>query len=150
MDDLVWFGIFVLFFDHTQGMWKCPGQGWNPRHSSDSSLSSDNAGSLTTRPSGNSWSGILRNQQWWWAFGADFQRERCLTAPSGLSCGQVSLDSRVRELIDRNMAEPSPHIFDDAQLQIYTLMHRDSYPRFLSSTLYKDLLRALSERSVEA
>uniref|UniRef100_A0A8D1M0S0 RGS domain-containing protein n=1 Tax=Sus scrofa TaxID=9823 RepID=A0A8D1M0S0_PIG len=67
-----------------------------------------------------------------------------------LSPKEVSLDSRVRELIDRNMAEPSPHIFDDAQLQIYTLMHRDSYPRFLSSTLYKDLLRALSERSVEA
>ena len=45
----------------------------------------------------------------------------------------------MRELIDRNMAEPSPHIFDDAQLQIYTLMHRDSYPRFLKSPAYRDL-----------
>ena len=63
---------------------------------------------------------------------------------------QVSLDSRVRETINRSMAEPSRNIFDDAQLQIYTLMHRDSYPRFMNSTLYKDLLRSLSEKAVEA
>ncbi|KOB78671.1 Uncharacterized protein OBRU01_02008 [Operophtera brumata] len=43
---------------------------------------------------------------------------------------QVSLDSRVREVVNRNMVEPTPHTFDEAQLQIYTLMHRDSYPRF--------------------
>ncbi|XP_059757259.1 regulator of G-protein signaling 20 isoform X1 [Balaenoptera ricei] len=67
-----------------------------------------------------------------------------------LSPKEVSLDSRVRETINRSMAEPSPHIFDDAQLQIYTLMHRDSYPRFMNSALYKDLLRSLSEKAVEA
>ncbi|XP_073085622.1 regulator of G-protein signaling 20 isoform X4 [Manis javanica] len=66
-----------------------------------------------------------------------------------LSPKEVSLDSRVREVINRNMVEPSQHIFDDAQLQIYTLMHRDSYPRFMSSALYKDLLQSLSEKSVE-
>lgn len=43
---------------------------------------------------------------------------------------QVSLDSRVREIVNRNMVEPTPHTFDEAQLQIYTLMHRDSYPRY--------------------
>nr|XP_031297487.1 LOW QUALITY PROTEIN: regulator of G-protein signaling 20 [Camelus dromedarius] len=69
---------------------------------------------------------------------------------SVLSPKEVSLDSRVREVINRNMAQPSPHIFDDAQLQIYTLMHRDSYPRFMNSALYKDLLRSLSEKSAEA
>ncbi|KAH9489306.1 Coiled-coil domain-containing protein 78 [Bulinus truncatus] len=42
----------------------------------------------------------------------------------------VSLDSRVREVINRNMVEPTPHTFDEAQLQIWTLMHRDSYPSF--------------------
>ena len=42
---------------------------------------------------------------------------------------KVSLDSRVREIVNRNMVEPTPHTFDEAQLQIYTLMHRDSYPR---------------------
>nr|XP_021528581.1 regulator of G-protein signaling 20 [Aotus nancymaae] len=67
-----------------------------------------------------------------------------------LSPKEVSLDSRVREGINRDMVEPSQHIFDDAQLQIYTLMHRDSYPRFMNSTVYKDLLQSLSEKSIEA
>ncbi|KAL0158575.1 hypothetical protein M9458_046651, partial [Cirrhinus mrigala] len=51
----------------------------------------------------------------------------------------VSLDSRVREVINRRMQDPTPHIFEDAQLQIYTLMHRDSYPRFLNSSVYRSL-----------
>lgn len=53
----------------------------------------------------------------------------------------MSLDSRVREIINRNMIAPSQHTFDEAQLQIYTLMHRDSYPRFVNSPTYKDMLR---------
>uniref|UniRef100_G3TWB9 Regulator of G protein signaling 19 n=1 Tax=Loxodonta africana TaxID=9785 RepID=G3TWB9_LOXAF len=57
-----------------------------------------------------------------------------------LSPKEVSLDSRVREGINKRMQEPSAHTFDDAQLQIYTLMHRDSYPRFLSSPVYRALL----------
>ncbi|KAG8227391.1 hypothetical protein J437_LFUL000399 [Ladona fulva] len=52
---------------------------------------------------------------------------------------EVSLDSRVRELVNRNMKSPTPHTFDEAQLQIYTLMHRDSYPRFVNSQLFKKL-----------
>ncbi|CAD5111865.1 DgyrCDS1131 [Dimorphilus gyrociliatus] len=56
-----------------------------------------------------------------------------------LSPKEVSLDSRVREVINRNMVDPSPNTFDEAQLQIYTLMHRDSYPRFLNSTMYKKM-----------
>ncbi|XP_060241901.1 regulator of G-protein signaling 20 isoform X1 [Meriones unguiculatus] len=67
-----------------------------------------------------------------------------------LSPKEVSLDSRVREVINRNMVDPSQHIFDDAQLQIYTLMHRDSYPRFMNSAVYKDLLKSLAEKAVEA
>lgn len=58
-----------------------------------------------------------------------------------LSPKEVSLDSRVREVINRNMVDPTPHTFDEAQLQIYTLMHRDSYPRFLNSQIYKKLLQ---------
>ncbi|KAI8431896.1 hypothetical protein MSG28_004450 [Choristoneura fumiferana] len=61
-----------------------------------------------------------------------------------LSPKEVSLDSRVREVVNRNMVEPTPHTFDDAQLQIYTLMHRDSYPRFVNSPLYKTLARVPS------
>ncbi|XP_063701361.1 regulator of G-protein signaling 20 [Culicoides brevitarsis] len=56
-----------------------------------------------------------------------------------LSPKEVSLDSRVREIVNRNMVEPTPHTFDEAQLQIYTLMHRDSYPRFINSSLFKTL-----------
>ena len=53
---------------------------------------------------------------------------------------QVSLDSRVREMVNRNMVEPSRHTFDEAQLQIFTLMHRDSYPRFVNSQQYRTLV----------
>ncbi|XP_062897900.1 regulator of G-protein signaling 20 isoform X3 [Mobula hypostoma] len=66
-----------------------------------------------------------------------------------LSLKEVSLDSRVREVINRNMLEPTPHTFDDAQLQIYTLMHRDSYPRFMNSAVYKTLLQSLTDTSSE-
>uniref|UniRef100_A0A914MDL2 RGS domain-containing protein n=1 Tax=Meloidogyne incognita TaxID=6306 RepID=A0A914MDL2_MELIC len=57
-----------------------------------------------------------------------------------LSPKEVSLDSRVREIINQNMVHPSSHTFDEAQNQIYTLMQRDSYPRFIASALYKRLL----------
>ncbi|KAK5619669.1 hypothetical protein CRENBAI_009690 [Crenichthys baileyi] len=67
-----------------------------------------------------------------------------------LSPKEVSLDSRVREVINRNMPEPTLHTFDDAQLQIYTLMQRDSYPRYLNSPAYKNLLNTLSEQSPES
>ncbi|XP_078449786.1 regulator of G-protein signaling 20-like isoform X5 [Lampetra planeri] len=67
-----------------------------------------------------------------------------------LSPKEVSLDSRVREVINRNMLEPTSHTFDDAQLQIYTLMHRDSYPRFLNSQMFKSLQDSLAESSSES
>lgn len=38
------------------------------------------------------------------------------------------------------MVHPSAHTFDEAQNQIYTLMQRDSYPRFIASPLYKKIL----------
>uniref|UniRef100_A0A8R1E2Y4 RGS domain-containing protein n=1 Tax=Caenorhabditis japonica TaxID=281687 RepID=A0A8R1E2Y4_CAEJA len=54
-----------------------------------------------------------------------------------LSPKEVSLDSRVREIVNTNMGRPSASTFDEAQNQIYTLMQRDSYPRFLASPIYK-------------
>uniref|UniRef100_A0A8C1SCC6 Regulator of G protein signaling 17 n=1 Tax=Cyprinus carpio TaxID=7962 RepID=A0A8C1SCC6_CYPCA len=51
-----------------------------------------------------------------------------------LSPKEVSLDSRVREGINQSLAEPSSTMYEEAQLQIYTLMHRDSFPRFLNSS----------------
>ncbi|XP_061647225.1 regulator of G-protein signaling 19-like isoform X2 [Phyllopteryx taeniolatus] len=67
-----------------------------------------------------------------------------------LSPKEVSLDARVREVINRKMHDPTPQTFEDAQLQIYTLMHRDSYPRFLSSTIYKSLFHGNSRSSSES
>ncbi|XP_019887700.1 regulator of G-protein signaling 17 isoform X4 [Ooceraea biroi] len=54
---------------------------------------------------------------------------------------EVSLDSRVRDIVEGNMPTPTPHMFDEAQMQIYTLMHRDSYPRFVNSELYRKLAK---------
>ncbi|XP_076839706.1 regulator of G-protein signaling 19 isoform X1 [Brachyhypopomus gauderio] len=67
-----------------------------------------------------------------------------------LSPKEVSLDSRVREVINKKMQEPTPHTFDDAQLQIYTLMHRDSYPRFLNSPIYRSVVQGGSRSSSES
>jgi len=63
-----------------------------------------------------------------------------VTVGVGVSLIQVSLDAQVRETINRKMVTPSSHTFDEAQIQIYTLMQRDSYPRFLNSQIYKRLL----------
>uniref|UniRef100_A0A0N4ZYH2 RGS domain-containing protein n=1 Tax=Parastrongyloides trichosuri TaxID=131310 RepID=A0A0N4ZYH2_PARTI len=57
-----------------------------------------------------------------------------------LSPKEVSLDSRVREIINNNMVHPTAHTFDEAQAQIFTLMQRDSYPRFLNGEVYKRLI----------
>ncbi|GAB6029399.1 hypothetical protein CHUAL_005158 [Chamberlinius hualienensis] len=56
-----------------------------------------------------------------------------------LSPKEVSLDSQVRNRIDDATKNPNCHMFDEAQLQIYTLMHRDTYPRFVNSPMYKKL-----------
>ncbi|OQR68551.1 regulator of G-protein signaling 20-like, partial [Tropilaelaps mercedesae] len=57
-----------------------------------------------------------------------------------LSPREVSLDSRVRDIINKNMVTgPTASAFDEAQLQIYTLMKRDSYPRFVTSPIYRKI-----------
>ena len=47
-------GVCLFLFGHAYGMWKFLGQGSNPCHSSDPSHHSNSAGTLTTRPPGNS------------------------------------------------------------------------------------------------
>uniref|UniRef100_A0A8C2AKG1 RGS domain-containing protein n=1 Tax=Cyprinus carpio TaxID=7962 RepID=A0A8C2AKG1_CYPCA len=64
---------------------------------------------------------------------------------SVLSPKEVSLDSHAREVINRNMQEPSSCTFDEAQQQIYTLMQRDSYPRYMNSSMYADLIQSLEQ-----
>jgi len=59
-----------------------------------------------------------------------------------LSPREVSLDARVREIVNKNMISPQQSTFDEAQLQIYTLMSRDSYRRFIVSPLYREMLKS--------
>lgn len=53
---------------------------------------------------------------------------------------EVSLDFKVKENVMNMRDQPEPTMFDEAQLKIYTLMHRDSFPRFLGSAFYKNYL----------
>ncbi|XP_071790306.1 regulator of G-protein signaling 7-like isoform X4 [Asterias amurensis] len=52
----------------------------------------------------------------------------------------INVDSKVREVTRKNMKGAGRYTFDSAQDHIYTLMRSDSYPRFLKSDQYKELL----------
>lgn len=56
------------------------------------------------------------------------------------SCKEVNLDSYTREHTKDNLLNISRTCFDLAQKRIYGLMEKDSYPRFLRSDLYLDLI----------
>ncbi|XP_058034288.1 regulator of G-protein signaling 18 [Ahaetulla prasina] len=53
---------------------------------------------------------------------------------------EVNLDFNTKVSVNQNMAHPTRNTFDAAQNKIYALMEQDSYPRFLKSNLYLDLL----------
>ncbi|XP_072691130.1 regulator of G-protein signaling 11 isoform X5 [Canis lupus baileyi] len=52
----------------------------------------------------------------------------------------VNVDSRTMESTLAGLRRPHRYVLDDAQLHIYMLMKKDSYPRFLKSAAYRDLL----------
>ncbi|XP_039929222.1 regulator of G-protein signaling 18 [Hirundo rustica] len=54
---------------------------------------------------------------------------------------EVNLDFHIKELTRQGMGQPLRGTFDAAQSRVYRLMEQDSYPRFLSSALYRGLLR---------
>ncbi|XP_035247373.1 regulator of G-protein signaling 3-like isoform X8 [Anguilla anguilla] len=56
------------------------------------------------------------------------------------SCKEVNLDSYTREHTKDNLQDITRSSFDLAQKRIYGLMEKDSYPRFLRSELYMDLV----------
>ncbi|XP_042193240.1 regulator of G-protein signaling 3a isoform X1 [Callorhinchus milii] len=56
------------------------------------------------------------------------------------SCKEVNLDSHTREHTKDNLQKVSRSCFDLAQKRIFGLMEKDSYPRFLRSELYLDLI----------
>jgi len=52
---------------------------------------------------------------------------------------EVSLDAKVKEKLMNERENPGENIFDEAQSKIYSLMHRDSFARFLVSDYYMKL-----------
>ncbi|KAJ7306085.1 hypothetical protein JRQ81_010451 [Phrynocephalus forsythii] len=52
----------------------------------------------------------------------------------------VNIDSKTMERTLEGLKTPHRYVMDDAQMHIYMLMKKDSYPRFLKSDLYKTLL----------
>ncbi|KAF5921006.1 hypothetical protein HPG69_005584 [Diceros bicornis minor] len=52
----------------------------------------------------------------------------------------VNIDSWTMEQTLEGLRRPHRYVLDDAQLHIYMLMKKDSYPRFLKSDMYKGLL----------
>ncbi|XP_031233462.1 regulator of G-protein signaling 3 isoform X2 [Mastomys coucha] len=56
------------------------------------------------------------------------------------ACKEVNLDSYTREHTKENLQSITRGCFDLAQKRIFGLMEKDSYPRFLRSDLYLDLI----------
>lgn len=54
---------------------------------------------------------------------------------------KVNLDAAIREETRQNVSSACLSGFDEAQKMIYILMEKDSYRRFLRSTLLRDLLQ---------
>ncbi|XP_009583942.1 PREDICTED: regulator of G-protein signaling 3-like, partial [Fulmarus glacialis] len=57
-----------------------------------------------------------------------------------VSSASVNLDSYTREHTKENLQNITRSCFDLAQKRIYGLMEKDSYPRFLRSDLYLDII----------
>ncbi|CAK7307798.1 Regulator of G-protein signaling 21 [Vulpes lagopus] len=55
---------------------------------------------------------------------------------------EINIDFSTRDLISKNIAEPTLKCFDEAQKLIYILMAKDSFPRFLKSEIYKKLVNS--------
>ncbi|KAL4635040.1 hypothetical protein GN956_G14026 [Arapaima gigas] len=53
---------------------------------------------------------------------------------------EVNIDFQTREMTRQKLQEPNPSSFSDVQGRVYSLMEKDSYPRFLRSKIYLDIL----------
>uniref|UniRef100_A0A8D0GTH7 Regulator of G protein signaling 21 n=1 Tax=Sphenodon punctatus TaxID=8508 RepID=A0A8D0GTH7_SPHPU len=53
---------------------------------------------------------------------------------------EINIDFNTRDHISQNIEEPTLKCFDNAQRLIYSLMVKDSFPRFLKSEVYKELV----------
>lgn len=57
----------------------------------------------------------------------------------GAPC-QVNLDGKTLEMTQQTMKKPNRYTFDAAQKHVFALMNKDSYPRFIRSEVYKQLV----------
>lgn len=53
---------------------------------------------------------------------------------------EINIDHRTREETKLCLQEPTPTSLNLVQARVYSLMEKDSYPRFLRSRLYQDML----------
>lgn len=58
---------------------------------------------------------------------------------------EVNLDSNTRMTTVSNLENPSRETFQQAQHKIQALMEKDSYPRFIESELYQQILESVSK-----
>ncbi|XP_019128456.1 regulator of G-protein signaling 8 isoform X1 [Larimichthys crocea] len=53
---------------------------------------------------------------------------------------EVNIDYRTRERTKQSLEDPSPTSLNEIQAKVYCLMEKDSYPRFLRSKMYQDMV----------
>eukprot|EP00075_Anas_platyrhynchos_P020346 XP_027309599.1 regulator of G-protein signaling 7 isoform X4 [Anas platyrhynchos] len=60
----------------------------------------------------------------------------------------INLDSKSYDKTTQNVKDPGRYTFEDAQEHIYKLMKSDSYPRFIRSSAYQELLQAKKKAGI--
>ncbi|KAG8127668.1 hypothetical protein E2320_014561, partial [Naja naja] len=58
----------------------------------------------------------------------------------------IQAPKETRDVTNRNILLPTRSCFDQAQKRIFGLMEKDSYPRFLRSLVYQDLVQSDKEQ----
>lgn len=54
---------------------------------------------------------------------------------------EINIDYSTKVAIEKSISQPTKSCFDVAQTKVYSLMQKDSYPRFLLSDIYLHLTR---------
>ena len=54
---------------------------------------------------------------------------------------QVNIDYKTAQEVEAQMHSPHPDMFNRAQQDIYLLMHRDSFGRFVKSDLFQAAIK---------
>ncbi|KAE8611263.1 hypothetical protein XENTR_v10012392 [Xenopus tropicalis] len=59
---------------------------------------------------------------------------------------EINIDSPTREALEKEIQQPTPKSFDEAQIIVLRHMERDSYPRFLASNVYQNIVSNLHDK----